>query len=205
MRNLIPKLPELPDKINWFPGHMHKALKELEKKTADVDIFLEIRDARLPYSTRNAEFDTIIRKAQKKKIIIFNKIDLCDQTRTKKIIDDYNRLGIHCYYMSAKTHENMKNLMEYIKSNLPLKYKTVGIWLMICGMPNVGKSTIINQIRSVSDLENRKGNAKFQLSDCEGHSHGLHNQKSHRHQDQQQPFRLSGRLARCDDPEQYHR
>lgn len=63
--------------------------------------------------------------------------------------------------MSAKTHENMKKLLDYVKTQLPLKYRTVGIWMMICGMPNVGKSTIINQIRSVSDLENKKGISKY--------------------------------------------
>lgn len=157
MKNILPRLPELPQKINWFPGHMHKALKELEAKTSEVDLFLEIRDARLPYSTRNPQFDSIIKRVQKQKIVIFNKYDLCDQLKTAQIIQDYNDLGIKCYHMSAKTHENMSNLMSYLKSNLPVKYKTVGVWLMICGMPNVGKSTIINQIRSVSDLDSRKG------------------------------------------------
>lgn len=51
--------------VNWFPGHMHKALKELESKISEIDILLEVRDARLPYSTRNFEFDQIVRRAQK--------------------------------------------------------------------------------------------------------------------------------------------
>jgi ribosome biogenesis GTPase A len=160
MKQLVAKLPELPQKINWFPGHMHKALKELEGKTADVDVFLEVRDARLPYATRNPQFDHLIKGAQKRKIIVFNKFDLCDQTKTRQIIDDYNKLGLLCYYMSAKTHENMRNLTTYIKDHLPSKYRTVGTWLMICGMPNVGKSTLINQIRSTSDLEKRTATAR---------------------------------------------
>lgn len=65
-----------------------------------------------------------------------------------------------CYYLSAKTHENMRNLVGYIKDNLPSKYRTVGTWMMICGMPNVGKSTLINQMRSTSDLEKRTATAK---------------------------------------------
>lgn len=60
----------------------------------------------------------------------------------------------------------MKSLVTYIKDSLPGKYRTVGTWLMICGMPNVGKSTIINQIRSTSDLEKRTATAKATPTVC---------------------------------------
>lgn len=51
----------------------------------------------------------------------------------------------------------MRSLLDKLKMELPPKYKTVGLWMQICGMPNVGKSTIINQIRTISDLENKRG------------------------------------------------
>lgn len=99
----------------------------------------------------------VIKKAQKKKVIIFNKFDLCDQKATGKIIEDYRKLGLLCYPVSAKTHINMKEMVAWLKSTIPPKYKTVGTWMMVCGMPNVGKSTIINQLRTISDLENKAG------------------------------------------------
>lgn len=76
----------LKDKINWFPGHMRKALRNMEDSVSKVDVFLEVRDARLPYSSRNPEFEEIIKKSQKDKVIIFNKYDLCDTAKTDKII-----------------------------------------------------------------------------------------------------------------------
>ena len=80
--------------INWFPGHMRKALRTIEDNCKNVDVFLEIRDARIPFSSKNSEFDTIIKANQKKKHIIFNKFDLCDQKKTIKIIQDYQDYGI---------------------------------------------------------------------------------------------------------------
>ena len=98
-----------------------------------------------------------MRRAQKQKIIIFNKFDVCDQKKTGKIIKDYQSIGIKCHAVSAQTHTDMRALLDKLKIETAPKYKTVGLWMQICGMPNVGKSTIINQIRTISDLENKRG------------------------------------------------
>ena len=66
------------EKITWFPGHMYKATNEVIKKFKDIDIYIEVRDARVPYSSMNYEIDDLIRTARKKKITIFNKYDLCN-------------------------------------------------------------------------------------------------------------------------------
>lgn len=77
---------------------------------------------------------------------------MCDQIKTKKIIDDYQEYGIKCFSVSTKNHEDMRKIIGVLRENYDRKYEKVGLWLAICGMPNVGKSTIINQVRMISDL-----------------------------------------------------
>ena len=77
---------------------------------------------------------------------------MCDMSKTDKIISDYNNYGIKCFAVSTKKHDDMRKILAFLKDNYQQKYKQVGLWAMICGTPNVGKSSIINQIRSISDL-----------------------------------------------------
>lgn len=70
--------PGVAEKISWFPGHMYRALNLMKEESWKAEMFVEIRDARLPLSCKNEEFDQIIKKYSKKKIIIFNKYDLCN-------------------------------------------------------------------------------------------------------------------------------
>ena len=79
----------LAEKLSWYPGHMHRAVKLMEERVQDVHLFLELRDARVPFSSKNYHFDTMIEKHQKEKIILFNKYDLCDKEQTDLIIKKY--------------------------------------------------------------------------------------------------------------------
>lgn len=99
-------------------------------------------------------------------MIVFNKYDLCDQRKTDKIIKDYNDYGIRCFAVSSQKHDDMRGILGYLKENYKHKYKQVGLWMMACGTPNVGKSSIINQIRSISDLDNKRAAAKATASVC---------------------------------------
>lgn len=72
--------------------------------------------------------------------------------KTDRIIKDYNEYGVKCFAVSTKKHDDMRGILAYLKENYKNKYNQVGLWLMVCGIPNVGKSSIINQIRSISDL-----------------------------------------------------
>jgi ribosome biogenesis GTPase A len=145
---------------------MKKTLRLIEESTSKVDLFIEIRDARIPYCSRNPEFDLIIKRSQKEKIIIFNKYDLCDTAKTDKIISDYNSYGLKCFAVSTRTHDDMRKMLGYLKEHYRHKYSQVGLWLMACGCPNVGKSSIINQLRGISDLENKKALAKATAAVC---------------------------------------
>lgn len=135
-------------KFSWFPGHMYKATKELYARLNDIDIFIEIRDARQPYSSMNYQVDDIIKSKQKKKIVIFNKYDLCDNPVTLKAIKRLQSQGVSAMPTSAINRLNLRKQIELARLENPPKYQqTVGNWLMIGGMPNIGKSTILNTMR----------------------------------------------------------
>ena len=156
------------DKINWFPGHMYKATNNLMGRLKDIDLFLEIRDARLPISTRNPEIDQALRLAQKPKIILFNKYDLCNQRVTSQAIENYSKVGINCLQISATEGTNLAKILKLLEEKKTIKFSTVGSWLMIGGMPNVGKSTILNSLRTkhLKDIEGKKSVAKSTPIPC---------------------------------------
>ena len=78
--------PDLIAKFSWYPGHMHRGMKLLKEYITKVDVFLEVRDARVPLSSFNSQIDEIIKEHRKQKIVLFNKYDLCDQQKTDKVI-----------------------------------------------------------------------------------------------------------------------
>jgi ribosome biogenesis GTPase A len=136
------------EKISWFPGHMHVACQKLKDSLRDIDIFIEVRDARLPYSTLNFEVDDMIKAACKHKIVIFNKYDLCHHQVTLKAIHNLREVGLKGFAVSAINRINLSKIIEISREMIPPKHeKSVGSWMMIGGMPNVGKSTIINKLR----------------------------------------------------------
>ena len=138
-------------KISWFPGHMHRGLRLLSSNLQKIDIFLEIRDARLPLSSFNKSIDDYLKKHNKEKIILFNKYDLCEKEKTNEIIKELQSLGYITMAVSSKERRyDFSNILKFSKLVKTEKYKTVGIWMMAGGIPNVGKSNIINNLRVLS-------------------------------------------------------
>jgi ribosome biogenesis GTPase A len=88
-------------KFSWFPGHMYKATNELKEKLSSIDVFIEIRDARLPYTSLNEDVDDMIKSSQKKKIVLFNKYDLCNSRVTLQAIQNLNKMGVQGFAASA--------------------------------------------------------------------------------------------------------
>lgn len=135
-------------KVSWYPGHMHRAMRLITEKLKHIDIFLEVRDARVPLSSFNKHVDNIIKATHKEKIVIFNKYDLCDKNKTDKVIEDLRSIGILSLAISAK--ERRYDFSKILKATRAIKkerYSSVGLWMMIGGVPNVGKSNIINNLR----------------------------------------------------------
>jgi len=138
--------------IQWFPGHMAKATREVKEKLKLVDIVFELVDARCPLSSHNMYLDEVVK--DKKKIIIFNKIDLCDRTETAKWKNYFEKKGYTVVYTDAKNSNNLNKVIDKAKEELAEKIarqvakgiKPRAIRSMVIGVPNVGKSTFINKL-----------------------------------------------------------
>ena len=151
--------------IHWFPGHMSKALNEVENKVKLVDVIIELFDARAPLSSINENLEKLT--TNKKKLIVLTKIDLADQEQTKKWLEELKKK-----YESVIALDLKKNGAEAILSKAVVDLgkdkwakemakgmKPQPIRAMIIGIPNVGKSSLINRLakRKAAGVQNKPG------------------------------------------------
>ena len=153
------------DVIQWFPGHMAKTRRLISENLKEVDIVIEILDARIPYSSKNPEIARLI--GDKPCLTILNKSSLADKQTTKKWIDYYSQKGKCAISMDCITGEGFNLLAPTIKKILSDKiqrYEDKGMHgrklkAMFVGIPNVGKSSLINKLcgSKKAKVENRPG------------------------------------------------
>ena len=132
--------------INWFPGHMHKAQKEIKEIIHLIDVVIEVCDARLPFSSENPMITEI--RGDKPLIKILNKSDLADPELTKVWVDYYHtQHNVKAIALTTEEPSGAKNIAALIKKLVPNKDEEgKQINAMIMGIPNVGKSTLINTL-----------------------------------------------------------
>ena len=136
--------------IQWFPGHMAKTLRLMEKEIRNVDCVLQILDARIPLSSLNPEIERIT--AGKPHLYVLNKADLADPDITRRWLDYFRSAGAGCLPMdsrqSGKAHAVRgpieKELAELMQRRRAKGMAGAAIRVMVVGIPNVGKSTFIN-------------------------------------------------------------
>lgn len=156
--------------IQWFPGHMAKAKREISQMMKLVDLVIELKDARIPYSSTNPMINEII--GNKPRLILLNKSDMADKSITKKWIDYYKKNNIIALDIDSITGYNIKNIIPYAKIVLSDEFKKreakgikkTSIRAMILGIPNVGKSTLINKLakRKAVNVGDKPGVTKTQ-------------------------------------------
>ena len=155
--------------INWFPGHMAKARREIKENINLVDIVYEVIDSRMPLSSKIVDIEELI--GNKDRILIMTKYDLCDKEETNKFIEYYKN---HGYKVLPVDLINMKDIskevlnisnetfnnMNEIRKNKGLKPRALRA--MVIGVPNAGKSTLINRLvnKKATNVGNKPGVTK---------------------------------------------
>ncbi|MBQ8207277.1 MAG: ribosome biogenesis GTPase YlqF [Clostridia bacterium] len=151
--------------IQWFPGHMAKTRRMISEHLKQVDVVIEILDARIPYSSHNPEIMKIIE--QKPMITLLNKSSLADPDKTALFVKKYTAGNRICLATDCITGEGMNKIAPIIRSIMSEKLKRFEekgmsgrkLRAMVVGIPNVGKSSLINKIsgNKKAKVENRPG------------------------------------------------
>lgn len=156
--------------IHWYPGHMKKAQIDVQEKVKIVDLVIELLDARIPLSSRNPKLFELTKS--KNRLVVLTKNDLADSAMTQRWIEHFKSSGFEAIFADLAKEKDVKNIIknaEKLGENKNQKLIEKGmkpqpIRAMIIGIPNVGKSTLINKIakRNAASVENKPGHTKSQ-------------------------------------------
>lgn len=156
--------------IQWYPGHMAKAKRQVTEQLKKVDVVFELVDARIPYSSRNPMIDEVIQ--QKPRVVILNKKDMANLAELEKWETYFKEQGFYPVAVDAKHGKNLKQVEQAAIKATEEKFerernkglKPRAIRAMIVGIPNVGKSTLINKLanRAIAKTGNTPGVTKQQ-------------------------------------------
>ena len=154
--------------INWYPGHMAKTKRLINEQSKIIDVVYELIDARIPYSSKIQDKDNLL--LNKPHILIVTKYDLCDKKETDKWIDEYSKKYKVIKLDLSQSNVNFKELIDVTNELMKNKndkrldkgMKDKEIHALVCGIPNVGKSTFINRFvgKSVANVGNKPGVTK---------------------------------------------
>lgn len=157
--------------IQWFPGHMAKARREVEDKIKLVDLVIELVDARAPQSSQNPMLRKII--AKKPKLMILMKRDLADEKETKKWVEYFEKQNQYVIAINANEQSHINDVIqtakqigkEALQKDRERGIQTRPVRAMILGIPNVGKSTLINRLanKRIAKVGDRPGITRHQL------------------------------------------
>lgn len=154
--------------INWYPGHMAKTKREITEKLSLIDVVYEVIDARIPKSSKNKDIDELVKN--KPRILIMTKLDLADSIETSKWVEYYQKLGYKVIALDLLKNPNLQEIFNEtnkISTLLNKKREEKGlkarkIRALILGIPNVGKSTLINRLvgKKATNVGNKPGITK---------------------------------------------
>ena len=154
--------------ISWYPGHMFKTKKQIIEDLKLIDIVIELLDARIPISSKNPDMQKIIQN--KKRIILLNKADLADDIETKKWVKYYKLNNTKAIACDANLGKGTKEILKTIEDIMQEEIQKAAekgrvkknIRIMILGIPNVGKSSLINRLggKKTATVGNKPGVTK---------------------------------------------
>ena len=154
--------------INWYPGHMLKTKKQMIEDLKLIDVVVEILDARIPISSQNPDIQNITRN--KKKIVLLNKSDLADEKQTQRWISYFKKNNIVAIPTDSNLGKGTKEVLKYVQKLMEEELERAAskgrtkrnIRIMIIGIPNVGKSSLINRLvnKKTAEVGNRPGVTK---------------------------------------------
>ncbi len=148
---------ELERQIGWYPGHMVKATRRMREYLRAIDVVVEVVDARIPRSGRNALLDELAGK--RPRVIALTREDLTDQATSKRWLKHFTELGRQSLAVDSRAPRSVARIAAAIASSTPGGAKPGTVRAMIVGVPNSGKSTIVNSLlrRAAAKTEDRAG------------------------------------------------
>ena len=154
--------------VQWYPGHMTKAKRQMQEDLKLIDLIIELVDARVPLSSRNPDIDQL--GQNKSRLILLNKADLADERQTEAWKEYFQSKGFHVVKVDSRNGAGMKTIQNVIQEACKEKIerdrrrgiKNRPIRAMVAGIPNVGKSTFINTFagKACAKTGNRPGVTK---------------------------------------------
>lgn len=154
--------------VQWYPGHMTKAKRQMQEDLKLIDLIIELVDARVPLSSRNPDIDQL--GQNKSRLILLNKADLADERQNEAWKEYFQKRGFHVVKVDSRNGSGMKTIQNVIQEACKEKIerdrrrgiKNRPIRAMVAGIPNVGKSTFINTFagKACAKTGNRPGVTK---------------------------------------------
>lgn len=154
--------------INWYPGHMAKTKRLISENLNLIDIIYEIIDSRIPYSSKINDLEELVKN--KPRILVFTKYDLCDKEETNKFIEKYKKQGYYVITYDLTKNIDTNKIIDLSKEILKEKLEKIklkgitknSIRALVVGIPNVGKSTLINKLvgKKIAVVGNKPGVTK---------------------------------------------